>query len=451
MNERTQSLSLFWQLAAMICLSTLAESAIAQSTEVETIGYRAPYTVAKPFIESLFHSGSSLDSRRHAVLKAAEVAYGTRARAALGNSVDVLAKTPGGMKIARELAIMNPSNRKGALRAARVAGAFDTDSRFRVVALEQLVKSRMGAVITDRDVVFRHRSSGSLGRIEVKDATPTSQRSNMAKYKRQIRLMAVEQHQTGQPQAFVNRRDLIPELRRYAASKGVRAYGNVVTSSAGELRPNSIPISNVLDDLDQTARSNFRMRSATAGFGVIMAVVEGQRAMDHWNQYLSGDGSIGDVSHHTLLASAGGSYAIGGVTSSLSTMINASSRSAVLLGQVGKAAPWIGAGLMVGATGVRGYQWYSGEMNTRRFTVTTVSAGGGLSGGLAGAFGGSIVGAYGGPWGSAGGAIIGGIAGAWAGQTIATYGVESYYSFLDAQQQEQLFESLMQHYQSQAQ
>ena len=111
----------------------------AQESEVMPIqiGYRTPYAIAKPVISSSFSVGSSLDRRRAAVMRAAEVGNGRRAGAALGNSIEVLAKTPGGESLTQRFAVDNPFVRKGALRAARLAGALDVDLRFKVVALDQ--------------------------------------------------------------------------------------------------------------------------------------------------------------------------------------------------------------------------------------------------------------------------------------------------------------------------
>lgn len=441
----------------------MADSAIAQQSSIAAIGYRTPYKFAKPAIESSFRPGSSLEQRKNAVLKAAEVAYGSRAHSALGPSVDVLAKTPGGMKVARELAIMNPSNRKGALRAARVAGAFDTDGRFKVVALEQLVRSQTGAVITDRDIVVRHRTSGARGRIEVKDATARSQQSNLAKYKRQINLMAMEQRQTGQLQAFINRRELIPELQRYAEKKKVAAYGNVVTSSDSNKAAGTTPISKVLDDLDRKSRATAQVRTSLIGLGVAASVLEGRRAVTAWHRYADGTGSWSDASFHSLVAFSGGSFAIAGIASTLATQTDPSARLSKVLGRVGRFGGPVGGVLAAGAVGIRTYQWHSGEMNTSQFVTASVSAGGGLAGGLAGAGAGGLAGAklgiviapFAGPAapftpavGYFLGALGGGIAGAWAGNAISSHAIESYYSRLDTRQQERLFASLRLHYQN---
>lgn len=440
--------------ACMTLLLGPVACATAQETAIGSLRYQTPYVIAKPHIEHAFTSGTSFDQRRAAVLKAAEVAYGSRARIALGSSVDVLARIPGGMKVARELAINNSSNRKGALRAALVAGAVESDRRFAMVALEQLVRNRAGAIITDRDVVFRHGNSGTLGRLEVKDATPATQTANLAKYKRQIDLMAAERRSTGQPQAFVNRRPLIPELARYAESQRIPAYGNVRTSLGESSAPGEIPITQVLDDLDRRATRQMRLQAATTAFGVFIAVRDGRRAFEEWSDYLAGQGSATSATSHALLASSGTSFAVEGMASTVAARLNASNRGAALVGRIGRVAGPAGYVLLAGSVGLQGYQFYSGEINTRQFVYATTTTGGAFAGGVVGMFGGAAIGTWGGPaaWFTVpAGAFIGGIAGAWTGQTMVTYGVESYFSLLDADQQQILFDSLHDYYRAKAQ
>lgn len=445
-------------------------SAFPQESALSSIGYQTPYQIAKPSIEAAFLSSSPLQAKREALIRAAIKGYGSRADMVLGNATETLARTPGGMKTARGLASDSPAQRKGAARLVRMVDAFESDSRFKVIDVEQGVYSRRGKMVTDRDLVFRHRGSGSLGRIEVKDAIPSSQYSNIKTYKRQIRQLAAEQRATGQPQAFINRRPLIPSLKQYAAQQGVAAYGKVVTSSASVGKAGNIPVSQVLDDLDRVATRNFRLRAAGTGFGLVMAASESSLAFQTWNNYLVGNGTWSDASYHTLMASSGASFAIGGVSSMLATQVNASSRLAMALGRVGRYAGPAGYVLMGGAIGMRGYQYYHGEINTRQFVYATSTTGSALVGGLAGAATGGWLGtkvgaglgALGGPFAEAtipAGAGIGGflgmagggIAGAWSGQQIATYGVESYYSLLDSQQQTQLVASLRKFYSEQGQ
>ena len=453
---------MLWLISVGPVFSYGQESAVSAAS----ISYRMPYSIAKPIILSPFSSISSLDQRRAAVLRAAEVGYGSRATGALGNSIDVLAKTPGGSNLALRLAVDNSSVRKGALRAARVAGALGTDSRFQVVALDQPVRDYAGRLLTDRDIAYRHRATGALGRIEVKDVSGSSQRTKLQDYKRQIRLMGRERRQTGQQQAFVNRRIIIPELREYASHHHVFVYENVVTSSRSAARPGTVPVTDVFDALDRNARLTFRLRAAGAGFGLVMSAIEAPKAVIAWENYSQDSGSLSEASFRSMTFASGGSFAVAGGASTLATQINASSRSAVLLGRVGKVAGPLGATLAVGSMSVRSYQWYSGELNTRQFTTETTSVGGGIAGawagatagGWAGAKLGGLVGAFVGPEGIPPGAAFGGfvgtmggaIAGAWAGQTTTAIGIESIYSRLDDKHQDLLFVELRRIYEAKA-
>ena len=457
-----------WSFCVLWPFLVVPISSYGQELAVNTtsVSYRTPYAIAKPIVSSSFSSTSSLDQRRGAVLRAAEVGYGRRATGALGNSIDVLARTPGGLNLALRLAVDNASVRKGALRAARVAGALNADSRFQIVALDQPARDYTGRLLTDRDIAYRHRATGALGRIEVKDVSEASQRTKLQDYKRQIRLMGLEQRQTGQQQAFVNRRKMIPELREYANRHRVLMFENVVTSSRNAARTGTFSISDVFDTLDQNARVASRLRTAGIGIGLLVSAFEGPRAVNAWQNYSDGNGSLSEASFRTMSFASGGSFAVSGVTATLATNINASSRSAMLLGRIGKTAGPLGAALAAGAMSVRGYQWYSGELNNRQFTTEVTSAGGGIAGawagagagGWAGAKLGGVAGAFVGPEGIPPGAAIGGffgsmggaIAGAWAGQTITGIGIESIYSRLEVKQQDELLMALRRIYESKA-
>eukprot|EP01047_Picozoa_sp_COSAG01_P086254 COSAG01_NODE_19314_length_1018_cov_0.985854_1_plen_196_part_10 len=177
-----------------------------------------------------------------------------------------------------------------------------------VDAVEQDVYQKVDGkrkLVTDRDLVFRNRRTNSLGRIEVKDAKKTTQYSNLKKYKRQMNQMAAEMKATGQPQAFVNRRPLVPALKKHAAQLGLPAYGNVVTSGTGApLSLGQTPINEVLDDLDRIATRAFRTRAVTAGFGLAMAAMEGRNAYLHWHSFAEGSGSAFQASYHSTNAAS---------------------------------------------------------------------------------------------------------------------------------------------------
>lgn len=438
----------------------------AHGQQTAAIRYRVPYSSAKPAITSGFTSESSLAQRRHAVLKAAEVGYGSRAAGVLGNSVDVIATTPGGEGLALRMAVGNPAVRKGALRAARVAGALEGDPRFQVVALDQPVRDASGRLITDRDILYLHRATGALGRLEVKDVTTSSQRSNLRNYQRQIREMGLEQRKTGQQQAFVNRRSVIPELREYAEKYQVTVYENVVTSDRNAARQGTTPVTDVLNEIDARHRLSFRLRSSATGFGLLMAAREVPLALKAWQNYREGSGLLEEAEFRTLSTGAAGAFALSGSASTVASGMSPAGRWAGRLARVGRVANAAGWAFSAGALGVRGYQWYTGEISTRQMTTETVSAAGGIAGAWAGAVTGGWAGAkIGGavalvagpeavPVGAAAGGFIGTVSGAigggWAVQKLVSTGVDSIYSRLDEQQQKILFAELLQFYERQS-
>ena len=447
---------------------------LGQEIAIDDLQYRTPYKTVKPTITAAFAEGSSLEARKFAVLKAAETAYGKNAAKALGGSESVLARIKGGEALAKRFGVDNRSVRKGALRASRVGQSIDADPRFKLLAFDQPVYDRRGRLLTDRDIVYRHRSTGMLGRMEVKDVTPESQKSSSRKYKRQIRLMAEEQLRTGQTQAFVNRRSVIPSLHEYAAQRGVRVYENIVTTTNSLAAPNTIHINNVLEDLDRVARTQTGIRRAGLGLGVAAATLEAIQSVRAWNDYLAGDDSVLEASYHTALTGAAGSFAARGIASEILTRVNPSGRTAAILGGLKKYSTPFAVGLTGVSTGIRGYQWYSGELTTREFVTEASGNVGGLAGGLVGAWAGAGAGGYlglktgaviglffgpegapigaaiGGSVGSFVGMVGGGVAGAWAVQQATVYGVESIYSRLDATQKRELFVLLSYYYRTQA-
>ncbi|MFM8476179.1 MAG: hypothetical protein ACKOEO_10330, partial [Planctomycetaceae bacterium] len=307
----------------------------AHGQQTAAIRYRVPYSSAKPAITSGFTSESSLAQRRHAVLKAAEVGYGSRAAGVLGNSVDVIATTPGGEGLALRMAVGNPAVRKGALRAARVAGALEGDPRFQVVALDQPVRDASGRLITDRDILYLHRATGALGRLEVKDVTTSSQRSNLRNYQRQIREMGLEQRKTGQQQAFVNRRTVIPELREYAAKYQVTVYENVNLSDSGAATRWTTAIADVLNDIDLRNRLSALSRVTEHVYQVF---TDAPPALKAWQHYRQGSGSLEEAEFRSLSTGAAGAFALSGSASTVASGMSPAGRWAGRLARVGRVA-----------------------------------------------------------------------------------------------------------------
>jgi hypothetical protein len=116
---------------------------------------------------------------------------------------------------------------KGYRRELLYASAIYSDRRFELKEMNAFRKRSWGN--TDADIVFRHKASGLYGRIEVKDYSISSQVTNREDLKKQIDKMAKEARHTGQIQFWMNRRDALPEIKRYASEKGVIVLDNVKT------------------------------------------------------------------------------------------------------------------------------------------------------------------------------------------------------------------------------
>lgn len=436
--------------ASMLLLVSITQ---AQELAIGDLRYQTPYRFVKTAVTDAFNAQSTLESRKYAVLKAAETAYGSRAKTVLGGGEDLLARVDGGEALTKRFGVGNRSVRKGALRALRVARAIDNDSRFKLLALDQPVLDKRGRIRTDRDIVYRSRSTGARGRIEVKDVTIATQRSNLHGYKRQIRLMGEEQKRTGQAQAFVNRRPVSPALKQYAKNHGVRVYENVVTSRKNMDLPNVVPATTVLDDLDREAKSRARTRQAGIGFGAAFVILEGANTVKAWGAYRNGDETFSQAGYQTALTGAGASFVTRGVATDMLTRVNPSGRAASYLRGVSRFAGPAGMAFTGVAMGFRGYQFYTGEISTRQFVMETSTTTGGIAGGLLGAWTGAAIGGFGGPFAIVtvpAGAIIGGVGGAWLGSTVASAGVESMYGRLDEAQKQELFRQLALYYQTQA-
>ncbi len=429
----------------------------------ESLRYKSPYSVAKPVLTRAFDPTGTVSQRRSAVLAAARVAYGSRAAGALGDAVDTLARTPGGQSLASHFAVDNRNVQKGALRTARVAAAFDRDPRFRVVAVEEWVRD--SGRRTDRDIVYRHRASSSRGRIEVKDVGKPGQRSNLLKYKRQIRLMSLEQLETGQPQAFVNRRTVIPALKQYAERRGVAVYENVVTSRRGAQVPGATRIEQVLDDLNQKSNAQLRGTALATSVGTLVAFSEGSKALAAWRGRHADPGMRQEAVYHGLLALSGAAFAVRGPLVMTTRKLDPTTTLSRVLSRTTRIARPAGVVLLGTAAAYRTAQWMQGEMNNRQFAVYVVPSAGEAAGAFSGAWAGGIAGAKiggglgalvgpeGVPLGAAiggfAGLVGGGLAGAWFGETIASSQIEAYFDALDETQRQRLFQEVREHYASQ--
>ena len=134
---------------------------------------------------------------------------------------------PGVEKTVRLLASSNRAQVKGHTRELLYAMGIDNDGRNSLIEMGRKLDRPWGK--TDADIVLRNHRTGLYGRIEVKNYSLRSQITNEAKLKAQMGKMAREARLTGQPQFWINRHGITPQLRRYAARSGILTLDKVGT------------------------------------------------------------------------------------------------------------------------------------------------------------------------------------------------------------------------------
>jgi hypothetical protein len=151
---------------------------------------------------------------------------------------------------------------KGYRREVLYAVAYYNDPRFSLIEMNRPLRRAWGN--TDADLVIQHRQTGQSGRIEVKDYSVNSQRTNLQKLKGQIDKMSLEGRKTGQLQFWMNARPVIPQIYQYAEKAGVRISGNVKTGKT--VAPGSISIAEAMNQHEkQFVRANLNRASIGAG------------------------------------------------------------------------------------------------------------------------------------------------------------------------------------------
>lgn len=134
---------------------------------------------------------------------------------------------PGVEKTARLLASSNRAQVRGHTRELLYAIGIHDDGRNSLIEMGRKLDRPWGK--TDADIVFRNHRTGLYGRIEVKNYSLRSQITNEAKLTAQMGKMAREARLTGQPQFWINRHGITPQLRRYAARSGILTLDKVGT------------------------------------------------------------------------------------------------------------------------------------------------------------------------------------------------------------------------------
>lgn len=152
--------------------------------------------------------------------------------------------TPGLNKLFLMMFSSNSAQRKGYRRELLTFQHLSNDHRFGEFKIGERLDRKWGS--TDADISFTHNKTGARVRIEVKDYSISSQKTNISNLKAQIDKMSIESKKYGTRQVWMNHNEVLPELREYAESNGIKVYENVKTGS----KSGGLNIADVRDMLD---------------------------------------------------------------------------------------------------------------------------------------------------------------------------------------------------------
>lgn len=321
------------------------------------------------------------------------------------------------------------SQAKGYRRELLYASAFHNDPRFGLEAMNRVLKRSWGN--TDADLVIRHKT-GLYGRIEVKDYSLNSQITNLKDLKIQIDKMAKEGRSTGQPQFWINRREVLPEIRQYASGNGINVLGNVSTGRTSI--NNTMSAKEALDQVDQqfikTARTRATLGGGLSGYGTGILMYSAPAAWDDLQIALnSGTSStqawlrFGENGSSTL---AGGGMLLSG--GSLMASRYASEGLQAKLYSLGRTGG-IYSPIIHGLSEVFLVSRYvNGDVSSREFWTTQWVLGSSLTGGTVGGLGGGFLGSITPiPVATEFGATVGSFGGTWAGEKVGQLTASKYY------------------------
>jgi hypothetical protein len=158
--------------------------------------------------------------------------YGKNAEKLLDSSSNSSSylKTPGvSQNLTHATNRNNPQLRKGALRTHIYAQEISKSPDLALISVNEIQRPIGELGKTDKDIVFKDKTSGIETRLEVKEVKASTINKNPSKYKLQIDKMAAEQTRTGQRQTWINRKATPTWFKDYAQNKGVNVYDNVIT------------------------------------------------------------------------------------------------------------------------------------------------------------------------------------------------------------------------------
>lgn len=325
----------------------------------------------------------------------------------------------------------NELQAKGYRRELLYAIEFHNDPRFSLREMNRLLVREWGR--TDADLSIRHRPTGLYGRVEVKDVSPQSQRTNLAKLKVQADKMALEARKTGQLQFWMNRRPVVPEFQAYASAKGIHVLGSVKTGriDSGKV----MPVEHAFATVDrQMVRANAR-RAAMGGAGVAFGTwMLAETAPAVWESLKF----ILDPSTRTAHAwrafgeqtsyfASGGGMAVGGASMLASTYAREAAQIRLwTLARYGGAVALAGFGLGEMFLISR---YMHGDVSSREFWTSQSILAFGAAGGIGGAWLGGVLAAAANPGLSVYGSVVSSAIGAWSGSKLGRLLAERYYDW----------------------
>lgn len=340
----------------------------------------------------------------------------------------------------RMLTSSSRSQAKGYARELLYAVGLYNDPRFIEIAMNQKLQRPWGN--TDADITFRYGKRGIYGRIEVKDVSLNSQATDIKRIKGQIDKMAREYRRTGHLQVWVNRREVLPAIRHYAESKGVRVYEKV---STGISNPNkTMTFNDFMADVDMKAKKVQRTRAIQGGmqlgFGLWMLLDSVPASWSEMQAIMNSDTQNGEAwrrlgEHGSLTLAGGAMTASGGALLSSQYARGAQQGNLYYASRVGGA---VSLAALASGEGFMIYRYHRGDVSSREFWTSQWVLGGSAAGGLTGSWiGGTLGGLLSGAVTDGAGTVLGasvgsgfgGLAGTLLGGKTATHFADEYYDW----------------------
>lgn len=368
---------------------------------------------------------------------------------------------PGLKDVVKMIASDNSKKSAGHARELLYANSIKKDGRFKInsfgekrdypnlISLEGVGVKPIPITKGEADLYFTHVETGVKVRMEVKKTKLSTQRANLIKYKRQIIKMAYDFQTRGEIQVFVNRHEILPELKEFAKKHGVQVAENISSNSNPKMPSHSI--STVINSLDKDCIRRVRISiltgsSINAAMGIYFAIHSGSKLKNSIQAY---DGS--EVTNFRI-AKDGISF-LGGLSFASGQFANLALRNpkwenSKHLKTFSKYAGGIGIAFAIFGETLEVYDFARGHQTPREFYRGQASIVAGFGGGAGGAYLGVVVcSPIFPPFGSIVGGIVFGVGGGFFGSIVAEKTADQIYYFKDQKLDDRYYaEVLKKHY-----